>query len=259
MIKKIFGFFLLTMVLSIHAQSQEQHTLEVYLVVREVNIDPTALVNIDKELSDPAPARCYRVYACLSDSLWELQAVYYPGDEKEIRLTSTTSKFYQHPLINNLIGSSINPAFYAVYPELKYDSWFSINAENNETAVNLNVVESGPGPQTSDPPLPFTAWNSTGQNLVIDSLTSIHGSTIINIASPPTTSGMPDKNGEILIGQFTTDGDISGVLNLQFRKLADADGNVFRPVYSIKLTGLEFSNKTSPMACGVHGEIKRKK
>jgi hypothetical protein len=223
------------------------------IIVREIPIEaPANVALIDAQLLDnTAPARCWRVYACLDDPLWEVMAIFSnPLTNDDWLLSSSSSKFYHHEFVNPLTAHTINPVFYSVFPEAKYDSWFTINAEDNSTGMALLIVESGPGPMPSSPPLPLTTWNTNGLNLAIDSLGSYGGCVITNITTSPTISGMPDENGEVLLGQFTTDGDLGGKLNLQFRKMADSNGTVFIPLTITQELGIEFSSLTSPDACG---------
>lgn len=140
----------------------------------------------------------YRVYANFMDADVQLVAVY--GLQDTALSITTTGSFYQDVLggptassVNSiLIG---NPAF----PNLQYDSWVTIGADDNSGSVDFIGIDF----------VPFEA----GGDLVIDD--NVGGTWYILPDLEPTA--FPDADGRVLIGQFTTDGIVDLTVNLQYR------------------------------------------
>jgi hypothetical protein len=222
------------------------------IAVKEVAIPAGPLATIDAQLVDPAESHCYRVFACFNDPLWELQALYSnPLNGQDWWLHSTTNQFYRHPVANAMLGTQVNPIFFGPFPEMQYDSWFTIKQPTNAVPTSLLVVESGPGPGPSDPPLPLSTWNASipSGNLDITGVTSYAGTAITNITSTPTSTGMPDALSQVLIGQFTSDGTITANFNLQFRKMTDAAGTIYSPNTTIQQPAVQFIAPASDTLC----------
>ena len=69
-----------------------------------------------------------RIYANFSDANDQLNAVY--GDADNPMLVTSSGGFYQNAFGGNTSGA-INPALYAAFPSLVYDSWATIGLEDN--------------------------------------------------------------------------------------------------------------------------------
>ena len=74
----------------------------------------------------------YRVYANFTNPLDQLVAVY--GQGATPLSVTTTGSFYQDAG-GGPLSSDINPAFYGVFPELIYDSWFTIGSEESPNGL----------------------------------------------------------------------------------------------------------------------------
>jgi len=123
-------------------------------------------------------------------------------DEMEGRIETTTS-FYQHP-DGWATPNNNNPLLFTPLPDLRWDSWVTIGID---VAPNGAVGEIPVGlfpPQTSYWVDEFEA----GGDLVMD----IDGAWFVTLGSSNGTAG---EDLRVLVGQFTTDGIISGYLNLQ--------------------------------------------
>ena len=75
----------------------------------------------------------YRVYVDCTNALDEVSAVY--GDATSPLTLISTAGFYQNGF-GEPYGWSINPAFFAAFPSLEYDSWVTIGAEDNLVVWN---------------------------------------------------------------------------------------------------------------------------
>lgn len=188
------------------------------IYAEEIPIPTNVATQIDALLptSGPGLPRYYRNYVCLSDPNWELQAIYGCDGHPAWTLNNTTQVFQD--AFGSHIGSNINASLFGMLPTLQYDSWFTIQADDNADPGNNFSFQSVP--------LSFANWGTTGGNFTSGAGL---GAAITNFTSYPSTSGIPDAFNRILIGQITTDGTFSGLFNFQFRKL-NLDGSVFTPL-----------------------------
>jgi len=143
----------------------------------------------------------YRVYANFMDADAQLVAVY--GLQDTALSITTTGSFYQDPLGGPLATAS-NPLLFPSFPSLAYDSWVTIGSDDNEGTVDFIGVDF----------VPFEA----GGNLIVDD--NVGGTWYILPGLEPTA--FPDSDGRVLVGQFTTDGIVDLIINLQYRA---ADGS----------------------------------
>ena len=142
----------------------------------------------------------YRVYAQFEPgAAVDMTALY--GNSSAPWWTTTTGAFYQHPLGADF-GGNINPGFFAFFPELEYDSWLTIGA--------------GPGDYNAlaqeNMYLYLPAFNE-GEDMIID---TEDGAQIFLNSGASATQGVPDAEGRLLVGQFTTDGVVFLRYNVQF-------------------------------------------
>jgi hypothetical protein len=192
--------------------------------VQEVTIPAIPLATIDADLGGVSSARCWRVYACMDDPDWEMQAIF-GNDVTPMVVNTVGGSFYQNTLAGGFLASNINPAFFAFFPELEYDSWFAIGNDNNTAQVSYT-------PAPPDPVTPFNTAGTTGF-VVNDPI----GFSVIGTWLPPASQGRPDADNKLLIAQLTTEGIFSCLFNFQFRRL-NSDGTVFLPVTTIAVTGV---------------------
>ena len=147
----------------------------------------------------------YRVYANFTDPGDQLVAVF-GHDEANLSITSETG-FYQDAL-GGPTPALINPELFDAFPDLAYDTWITVGGEDNSAAINQIGIDF------SD----FEAGNS----LIINDFTG--GSVFIYPGLEPTA--FPDAEGRVLIGQFTTDGEVDLLINLQYRTAAGSNPQV---------------------------------
>ncbi|MDA0913292.1 MAG: hypothetical protein O2818_01815 [Bacteroidetes bacterium] len=147
----------------------------------------------------------YRVYAQFEPgAAVDMTALY--GDATAPWWTTTTGSFYQHPLGADF-GGNINPGFFAFFPELEFDSWLTIGA--------------GPGDYNAlaqeNMYLYLPDFNAGG-DMIID---SPEGAQIFLNPGASDTQGVPDAEGRLLVGQFTTSGVVFLRYNIQFEGADD--------------------------------------
>jgi hypothetical protein len=194
--------------------------------VQEVTIPAPLVSVIDNALIGPSAPRCWRVYVCMDDPNWELQAIF--GDSFFNWATTTTTTFFQSLPNSGAIANAVNSAFFPFLPESEYDSWFTIGegASGSDPYSSNTTTLSGV-------PNPFPVFESGSSFLVND----IVGTSVFGLWLPPNSQGQADVNNQLLIAQITTDGLFSMIMNFQFRRL-NPDGTIFVPVETLQVTGI---------------------
>ena len=176
----------------------------------------------------------YRMYVTTPTSTDVISAIF--GDSDTTLVIASTTDFYQNSLGSSL-GSNISPLLFPTFPELAFDSWLTIGldapAQVGEQAPS--VIENAENPWLTN----FEA----GQDIIIDD--AVGGAVyVVNDGAPNIVSGLDQR---ILIGQFTTDGVMSGVVNLQMFSEGDQN-NAKKP--SIPFDGIGWVQGSSNVVCG---------
>lgn len=139
------------------------------------------------------PGKTYRIYVQVKNSFDYLTAVYGFKDNK-LSITSTKPFFqsaYGGAMANSVVRRTVNEK-----PELKYDSWVTIGyADNYQNAVNSFLIS-------------FDEFETGGK------LETTDGAWYVTPDQQQSKAGAAKK---ILIGQFTSEGVITGIVNLQGR------------------------------------------
>ena len=146
----------------------------------------------------------YRLYITTPHTDDFLSAIF-GDDQYPLHITSTTS-FYQHEF-GAVLGSSMNSAFYATFPELEYDSWVTIGLDG-PAGANESIPQLIESTNFS-----WVTQFEAGGNLDIDD--SIGGSWFV-LDPQGTDNAYPDADQRILVAQITTDGVPSGTIHAQF-------------------------------------------
>jgi hypothetical protein len=200
--------------------------------IQEVPIDNSLVDQIEDQLpvSGNGSLKCFRVFVCFEEGNTDWEIINMFGDVLSPFSIESSTSFYQNPIAGSPLASEIEPSLFNIYPELEYDSWFTIGnllGESND----IELLQSSN--------LPFSVWESTGTNFLEN---SIEGSSITGLLFS-TNQGQPTSpENSVLIGQFTTDGILSGTLNLQLKKL-NSDGTPFIE------TQLSFNSESSYPIC----------
>ena len=132
------------------------------------------------------------------------------GDETNPTYVNTTTEFY-NAVLGAATPNGINSILFGVYPDLVYDSWVTIGIEGVPNAAlgeaNVSTVQSTDNPWVTnfDP-----GGGLSGSSIAIDDL--IGGAWY---ALNGDSNGIAGDDLKVLIGQFTTDGEISGQIYCQ--------------------------------------------
>ncbi|MDZ4824371.1 MAG: hypothetical protein SH856_13010 [Flavobacteriales bacterium] len=155
------------------------------------------------------PGKTYRVYVELMNDKNDLRTVY--GDTLHPMIIESTKPFYQNPY-GGAMANEVNNILAQEKTELRYDSWVTIGRENNlDNAINNFQVkfenfEKGGKIETYD-----GAWFCTPDHK---------------------QTWAKDNNMQILIGQFTSEGKVTGIINLMGK---DNEGAVWQET-NVKFT-----------------------
>ncbi|MDA0912772.1 MAG: hypothetical protein O2818_07335 [Bacteroidetes bacterium] len=180
--------------------------------------------------SDLTGMTTYRIYANVTDSSDFVGAAYGSAAEP-IHLSSTTS-FFQHPA-GGSFGTDLNAFFLGILPDLNYDSWLTIGLD----LAPSDATEEGISSLGMNAELSIFEG---GADFVLDS--EVGGSWFV---LPGSSNGFPDEALRVLLAQVTTDGLLSGTLNLQ----CFLEGNPFNEQLGTFDFGAGAPGCTDPEAC----------
>ena len=160
-----------------------------------------------------------RLYAVLNDSADYLTSV--SGWDDMVGYIETTTSFYQDE-DGWVTPNNNNPLLFDILSTLRYDSWVTIGVDSAPVGADGEIPVGVFPPETSFWVDEFEA----GGNLVMD----IDGAWFVTMGSSNGTAG---EDLRVLVGQFTTDGVISGMLNLQVFPEGVASLEFMDDVYSV--------------------------
>ena len=144
----------------------------------------------------------YRVYVTLENNDDFLSAIF--GLAATPMNISSSTSFFHHPAGGNT-SDQILPAVFPTIPEVEFDSWVTIGKTDATSPGNAIQV-------AQDPSEPWMDTFAAGNNLVID---GIIGGAWFTLFGVDAVNALPDVDGKVLIGQFTTDGVLTGSINGQ--------------------------------------------
>ena len=141
--------------------------------------------------------KTYHLYAQMTQATDELSAVF--GDQATPLYLNSTEGFYQSALGADFAWA-LNSAVLPFFPEVNYDSWFTIGVTDNSMgslagAIGLDMA--------------LASFNSGG-NFVVDD--PIGGSVFTLLGDANALAGADER---VLIAQLTTAGELSGSINVQ--------------------------------------------
>ena len=129
------------------------------------------------------------------------------SDSHPFILESTSSPaWYQHPSASETFATGINSAFFTAFPDLEYDSWFTIGVE--DSSIDMDILS------LTDPTYDAFAAFEAGENIYSNTPVGNGWATLY----PGLGSENPGFAGEdlrLLIGQITTAGTLSGSIYVQ--------------------------------------------
>jgi len=133
------------------------------------------------------------------------------GDDNNTFELNTTTSWYQNGA-GVTFGSEANTAFYAFLPDLEYDSWLTIGAEDSNGGVTVSSI-------TGDTD-PFAVFEA-GNNMIIDDGTGSAWYAPFPGTGDLTLPSFAGSDLKVLVAQVTTDGIVSGQMQLQVFMNAD--------------------------------------
>lgn len=160
-----------------------------------------------------------RLYAVLNHPADYLTSV--SGWDDMVGYIETTTSFYQDE-DGWATPSNNNPLLFDILPSLRYDSWVTIGVDAAPVGADGEISVGVFPPETSFWVDEFEA----GGDLVMD----VDGAWFVTLGSSNGTAG---DDLRVLVGQFTTDGVMSGVLNLQVFPEGVASPEFMDDVHSI--------------------------
>ena len=176
----------------------------------------------------------YRMYVTTPNPTDVFSAMW--GDSDTPLLITSSTSFYQHPLGSSL-GHNISPLAFEVLPELEFDSWLTVGLDgpagpNDQAPSPIGDAESG--------------WLSNfeaGGDVVLNDETG----GALYVVNDPSENIVSGDDLRILVGQFTTDGELSGQVNFQMFNMGMAtdDADI-----SIPFAGVGQVDSTSEIVCG---------
>ena len=126
-------------------------------------------------------------------------------DENNLVLASTSEPaWFQHEASTTAFATDVNPIFFAAFPELAYDSWLTIGAEDNTAAVDVIQLE--------DPEYAAFSAFEAGESIEV---TGSIGSAWFVLPIPTNVEAVAGSDLRVLVAQLTTPGEISGQVQCQ--------------------------------------------
>ena len=181
----------------------QSYSLEVEVVSEDIGILIGALGVVDL-----TGYSCTRLYVNMENTDDFMSSV--SGDAVNPTYINTTTNFY-HAVLGGQTPNGINSVLFPVYPDLAYDSWVTIgldgvpNAAAGEAAVATVQSTSNPWATNFD-----LGGGIPGNNIAIDD--DIGGAWY---ALNGDANGVAGDDLKVLVGQFTTTGELSGQLYCQ--------------------------------------------
>ncbi len=121
----------------------------------------------------------------------------------------STLPFYQSELVSGVTANGINPNFFSVFPETAYDSWITIGIESGTYGPTESSVEVVPS---------LTNWQGefqSGNDIELDGEFGDGWFVTWDENAGVYSNGLAGDDKKVLVGQFTTNGILSGQLFVQ--------------------------------------------
>lgn len=141
--------------------------------------------------------KTYHVFVEMTQPGDEISAFF--GDNVTPLSIASTEPFYQNPFGADF-GWGINASILAFFPEVSYDSWFTIGVSDGETPTLAGSIGLDAG---------LDSFNSGGDFIVDD----IIGGSVFTLFGDENAAAGEDLR--ILIAQLTTAGELTGSINVQ--------------------------------------------
>lgn len=196
--KNLFGFVLLlatslSSMTSISAQGPDEY----WIGLEEYAVHTTG---------DLEGMTTWRMYLHMLDEDDYLSACTGSETNPLILESTSTPAWYQHPSASETFATGINTAFFTAFPDLEFDSWFTIGVEDASEEMDILSL--------ADPTYDAFEAFEAGENVYSDTPVGNGWATLF----PGLGAENPGFAGEdlrLLIGQITTSGVLSGSIYVQ--------------------------------------------
>ena len=148
----------------------------------------------------------WRMYLHLLDEDDYLSACTGSDSHPFILESTSNPAWYQHPSASETFATGINTAFFTAFPDLEYDSWFTIGVE--DSSIDMDILS------LADPTYDAFAAFEAGENVYSDTPVGNGWATLypgLGAENP----GFAGEDLRLLIGQITTAGTLSGSIYVQ--------------------------------------------
>ena len=166
----------------------------------------------------------YRIYLNMLEETDYLSSC--SGDsDNPLMLNSTTGTWYNSPVNSSWSAQGINPVFFEFFPELVFDSYLTIGAEDVSTPASQQ-----PSAVIGDIDIFQSFIADPGTNVLLDdAVGSAWYTPFPGIESAESHVGFAGEDLRVLVAQITTKGILSGQIQIQVFREGD-QGNEFRDV-----------------------------
>jgi hypothetical protein len=163
-------------------------------------------------VQETADGTQYRMYVETPNATDKLSAVV--GDVLNPSYIQSTQSIYRSGVNSDVTANVVNPAFFAIFPSLEWDSWVTIGIDNFMTEADESsvfLIES----------TDWTTQFNAGNGIVMDGEFG-DGWFVL----PDVTNGLSGDDQRVLIGQFTTQGILSGQIFVQMFPEGDSENAI---------------------------------
>ena len=155
----------------------------------------------------------YRMYVETPNATDILSAVV--GDAANPTYILSTQPIFRTGINTEVTANVMNPAFFPIFPSLEWESWVTIGIENNMISEDESLVALVP--ETTD----WVANFNAGNGVTMEGAFGDGWYTLSNV-----TNGLSGDDQRVLVGQFTTEGILSGQIFVQMFPEGDSDNAI---------------------------------
>ena len=155
----------------------------------------------------------YRMYVETPNATDILSAVV--GDAANPTYILSTQPIFRTGVNTEVTANVMNPAFFPIFPSLEWESWVTIGIENNMISADESLVSLVP--ETTD----WVANFNAGNGVTMEGAFGDGWYTLSNV-----TNGLSGDDQRVLVGQFTTEGILSGQIFVQMFPEGDSDNAI---------------------------------
>lgn len=156
----------------------------------------------------PEGYNTWRIYAELENAGDFLSAVYATVDAPALSIASSTNHIW-NSAGGGPLGTDISTSTFATDPAAEYDSWVTIGADNNASGAWLSQLATEPSATVIG-----ETFGTAGTSDEIDENLNVVDGAWFTLITSTNGFAVGDDN-RVLIGQITTDGDLSVCMNFQ--------------------------------------------